>query len=203
MISRKYKFHVLKRKIADFFNPQKFLLARSNAQRHSSSIWVVILNLTIFCVRKILLILEDKLFVELSITSSLTDPFCLQCRVLPWCLFHRVISVNVSPGHQRDRHKYNITLLLTFHLSVSYYFFGQSSVNYCFLGKYQLTVNPIRTLYLVTLAFHTPFPVSVKSVFSDPREKRSSSRLRSSAYGKQSLGAADKKYGTLKRTVQT
>ena len=52
MISRKYKFHVLKRKITYFFNPQKFLLARSNAKRHSSSIWVVMFNLTIFCIRE-------------------------------------------------------------------------------------------------------------------------------------------------------
>ena len=25
------------------------------------------------------------------------------CRVMPWCLLHIVISVNVPPGHQRDR----------------------------------------------------------------------------------------------------
>ena len=36
--------------------------------------------------------------------------------------------------------------MLTFHLSVTYYFFGQLSVNYCFLAKYQLTANPVGTL---------------------------------------------------------
>ena len=49
MISRKYKFHVLKRKIADFFEPPEILfLARSNAKIHNSFVWVVMLNLTIF-----------------------------------------------------------------------------------------------------------------------------------------------------------
>ena len=53
MISRKYKFHVLKRKIADFFEPPEILfLARSNAKSHNSFVWVVMLNLTIFCVRE-------------------------------------------------------------------------------------------------------------------------------------------------------
>ena len=54
MISRKYKFHVLKRKIADFFEPSEilFFLARSNAKSHSFFIWVVMFNLTIFWVRE-------------------------------------------------------------------------------------------------------------------------------------------------------
>ena len=165
MISRKYKFHVLKRKIADFFNPQIFQCSASQLFYLGSNVkfdnllrpWKQYYS---FPNTEILLILEDKLFVELSTTSSLTD--LSACRVLPWCLLHRVISVNVPPGRQRNRHKYNITLLVTFHLSVSYYFFGQLSVNYCVLAKYQLTVNPIRTLYPI-LAFHTRFPVSVKS----------------------------------------
>ena len=87
MISRKYKFYVRKRKIADFFQPsQEFVLARSNAKSHSFFTWVVMFNLTIFGSekqyfpfrnREILLILEDELFVELSTTSYLTDAFCL------------------------------------------------------------------------------------------------------------------------------
>ena len=88
MISRKYKFHVLKRKIADFFEPSEilFFLARSNAKSHSFFIWVVMFDLTIFWVRKTIFsisehrnlvnIIEDELFVELSTTSSLTDAFC-------------------------------------------------------------------------------------------------------------------------------
>ena len=88
MISRKYKFHVLKRKIVDFFEPSEilFFLARSNAKSHSFFIWVVMFDLTIFWVRKTVFsisehrnlvnIIEDELFVELSTTSSLTDAFC-------------------------------------------------------------------------------------------------------------------------------
>ena len=83
MISRKYKFHVLKRKIADFFEPSEilFFLARSNAKSHSFFIWVVMFDLTIFWVRKTVFsisehrnlvnIIEDELFVE-----TLTDAFC-------------------------------------------------------------------------------------------------------------------------------
>ena len=54
MISRRYKFHVLKRKIADFFEPSEilFFLARSNAKSHSFFIWVVMFNLAIFWVRQ-------------------------------------------------------------------------------------------------------------------------------------------------------
>ena len=52
---------------------------------------------------EILLILEGEFFVELSTTNSMTAAFRLS--VLPWCLLHLVISVNVPPGHQRDGKK--------------------------------------------------------------------------------------------------
>ena len=87
MISRKYKFHVLKLKIADFFEPSEIPLATFSAKSHSTAfLFGKIFNLTIFWVREnsifplpnteILLILEDELFVELSTTSSLTDALC-------------------------------------------------------------------------------------------------------------------------------
>ena len=60
---------------------------------------------------EILLILEDELFIELSTTSSMTDAFCLPGTALvPFCL-NTVISVNVSPGHQRDRKNKKIAFL--------------------------------------------------------------------------------------------
>ena len=49
MISRKYKFHVLKRKIADFFEPSEILFGPKS--HYSFFIWVVMFNLTIFWVR--------------------------------------------------------------------------------------------------------------------------------------------------------
>ena len=52
MISLKYKFHVLKRKIADFFEPSKFFLATSSSKSHSFVIWIVMFYLTIFWVRE-------------------------------------------------------------------------------------------------------------------------------------------------------
>ena len=79
MISRKYKFHLLKRKIADFFEPSEilFFLARSNAKSHSFFIWV---DLTIFLVRKtvrktVFSISEHRNLVNIITNYSLS---CLQ-----------------------------------------------------------------------------------------------------------------------------
>ena len=52
MISRKYKFHVLKEILLISLNPQKLFLARLNAKSHSFFIWAVTVNLTIFWVRE-------------------------------------------------------------------------------------------------------------------------------------------------------
>ena len=68
MISRKYKFHVLKRKIA-----QKFFLARSNAKSHHFFIWVVMFILTFFWVRK-----QYFPFPNTEILLTLEDAFNLQ-----------------------------------------------------------------------------------------------------------------------------
>ena len=78
----------LRERLLISLNLQKFFLARSNAKSHSVFIWEVMFNFTIFWVRENsiflfrtqksnFLILEDKLFVDLSTTSSLTDAFCL------------------------------------------------------------------------------------------------------------------------------
>ena len=52
MISRKYKLHVLKRKMLISLSHQNLFLARSNAKTHSFFLRVVMFNLTIFWVRE-------------------------------------------------------------------------------------------------------------------------------------------------------
>ena len=115
MISRKYKFHVLKRKICwliltlrNSFWPDPMLRVTT-----VFFIWVVMFNLTIFWVReKSVSFSEHRNLVNIRrriirwvVYNHLFYWRFLFVRCCPdaFCTTTRVTSVNMPPGHQRDR----------------------------------------------------------------------------------------------------
>ena len=121
-ISRKYKLNstYLKERCWLLWAIEiNLFLAISNAKSHSffQLHWVVVFNLTISWVRensisfsrtqKSCFHFEEELFVELWVIYIQLHDWRLisVCPVLPWCLLRIVISVDVLPGHQRNRKK--------------------------------------------------------------------------------------------------
>ena len=94
MISRKCKFHVLKRKIADFFEPSEilFFLARSNAKSHSFFIWVVMFNLTIFWVS------EKNISISKNRNLVNIKRRIIRCVAYNQLFYWRLMFVGYRPG---------------------------------------------------------------------------------------------------------
>ena len=110
MISRKYKFHVLKKKMLISLSHQNFFLARSNAKSHSGFLWLVMFKFTILCVRQNSTFLsEDRNLVNFG------------GRVIHWVVYNQLYDWRflfagycpgaVLPGHQRDRKSKKIAFL--------------------------------------------------------------------------------------------
>ena len=101
---------------------------------------------------EILLILELQIirWVVYNLSSSMTDAFC--CRVLLWCLLHIIRSVNVPPGHQRDRKKSenSISVFKTLLLSLT------STIVFSINKRKSLKINKLQKLL-----FASPLLVTV------------------------------------------
>ena len=103
VISRQFKCYVLKWKILIFWAIRNSFWL-DPLPRVTVFFLVVMLNLTSFWVRDNCISLYERIIRWVVNDHALWRTLSV-CRILLWCLLHIMISVNVSPGHQRDRKK--------------------------------------------------------------------------------------------------